>query len=229
MGPRYQFCSIHRPSSTSPGWWQLPVLAAILYDGQTDSRIRPKSERGRVLQPWRFIIFCPSCKGSFKVRDEYAGKQGVCPKCGHVIRIASSTSETQRGVPRPATRARKKRRADWESSSMSASRTSTSRKRSRRRRRPSRPTMGLKALPERLRRGHEDFDFSAETGNSALASRETMLDRCAHFTIFAHARDALPNLPPVSEFVAVRQSVTCRPSANGSPKLMGNLLPIFPN
>jgi len=52
-------------------------------------------------------IFCPSCKGSFKVRDEYAGKQGVCPKCGHVIRIASSTSETQRGVPRPATRAQK--------------------------------------------------------------------------------------------------------------------------
>jgi predicted Zn finger-like uncharacterized protein len=52
-------------------------------------------------------IFCPSCKGSFKVRDEYAGKQGVCPKCGHVIRIASSTSETQRGVPRPATKAQK--------------------------------------------------------------------------------------------------------------------------
>jgi len=48
-------------------------------------------------------IFCPSCKGSFKVRDEYAGKQGVCPKCGQVIRIASSTSETQRGLPRPAT------------------------------------------------------------------------------------------------------------------------------
>jgi predicted Zn finger-like uncharacterized protein len=52
-------------------------------------------------------IFCPSCKGSFKVRDEYAGKQGVCPKCGHVIRIASATSETQRGVPRPATRVQK--------------------------------------------------------------------------------------------------------------------------
>jgi predicted Zn finger-like uncharacterized protein len=52
-------------------------------------------------------IFCPSCKGSFKVRDEYAGKQGVCPQCGHVIRIASATSETQRGVPRPATRAQK--------------------------------------------------------------------------------------------------------------------------
>jgi predicted Zn finger-like uncharacterized protein len=52
-------------------------------------------------------IFCPQCKGSFKVRDEYAGKQGVCPKCGHVIRIASSTSETQRGVPRPATKAQK--------------------------------------------------------------------------------------------------------------------------
>jgi predicted Zn finger-like uncharacterized protein len=52
-------------------------------------------------------IFCPSCKGSFKVRDEYAGKQGVCPKCGHVIRIASATSETQRGVPRPATKAQK--------------------------------------------------------------------------------------------------------------------------
>lgn len=52
-------------------------------------------------------IFCPSCKGSFKVRDEYAGKQGVCPKCGHMIRIASATSETQRGVPRPATRVQK--------------------------------------------------------------------------------------------------------------------------
>ncbi len=52
-------------------------------------------------------IFCPSCKGSFKVRDEYAGKRGICPKCGQVIQIASSTSETQRGVPRPATKAQK--------------------------------------------------------------------------------------------------------------------------
>jgi predicted Zn finger-like uncharacterized protein len=52
-------------------------------------------------------IFCTSCKASFKVRDEYAGKQGVCPKCGHVIRIASSASETQRGIPRPATNAQK--------------------------------------------------------------------------------------------------------------------------
>jgi predicted Zn finger-like uncharacterized protein len=52
-------------------------------------------------------IFCNSCKASFKVRDEYAGKQGKCPKCGHVIQIASATSETQRGLPRPATRAQK--------------------------------------------------------------------------------------------------------------------------
>jgi hypothetical protein len=52
-------------------------------------------------------IFCPSCKGSFKVRDEYAGKQGVCPKCGSVIQIASATSETQRGIPRPATQSQK--------------------------------------------------------------------------------------------------------------------------
>jgi len=52
-------------------------------------------------------IFCPACKGSFKVRDEYAGKQGVCPKCGQVIRIASATSETQRGLPRPASKAQK--------------------------------------------------------------------------------------------------------------------------
>jgi predicted RNA-binding Zn-ribbon protein involved in translation (DUF1610 family) len=52
-------------------------------------------------------IFCTSCKASFKVRDEYAGKQGVCPKCGNVIRIASSASETQRGIPRPATKAQK--------------------------------------------------------------------------------------------------------------------------
>jgi hypothetical protein len=44
---------------------------------------------------------------SFKVRDEYAGKQGVCPKCGNVIQIASATAETQRGVPRPATQAQK--------------------------------------------------------------------------------------------------------------------------
>lgn len=52
-------------------------------------------------------IFCTSCKASFKVRDEYAGKQGVCPKCGQVIEIADSTAETQRGLPRPATRVQK--------------------------------------------------------------------------------------------------------------------------
>ena len=52
-------------------------------------------------------IFCTACKESFKVRDEYAGKQGVCPKCGNIIRIASALSETQRGLPRPATKTQK--------------------------------------------------------------------------------------------------------------------------
>jgi predicted Zn finger-like uncharacterized protein len=83
-------------------------VAGILYDEQTEKKAtyRPIGD-DRGLSRVAIYIFCPSCKGSFKVRDEYAGKQGVCPKCGHVIRIASSTSETQRGVPRPATKAQK--------------------------------------------------------------------------------------------------------------------------
>jgi predicted Zn finger-like uncharacterized protein len=86
----------------------LPIAARILYDEAsklTADLLVLDDDRGasRVA----IYIFCPSCKGSFKVRDEYAGKQGVCPKCGHVIRIASATSETQRGVPRPATKAQK--------------------------------------------------------------------------------------------------------------------------
>jgi hypothetical protein len=57
--------------------------------------------------PVAIYIFCTTCKTSFKVRDEYAGKQGVCPKCGNVIQIASPTTETQRGLPRPATKAQR--------------------------------------------------------------------------------------------------------------------------
>jgi len=49
------------------------------------------------------FIYCTSCKSSLKVKDEYAGKIGVCPKCGSRIRIASPTEETHRSLARPAT------------------------------------------------------------------------------------------------------------------------------
>jgi predicted Zn finger-like uncharacterized protein len=85
-------------------WSALPIPRFIFYDD-------PSAPIGRLDEKVGFsmaiYIFCPACKGSFKVRDEYAGKQGVCPKCGNVIRIANATSETQRGVPRPATGAQK--------------------------------------------------------------------------------------------------------------------------
>lgn len=33
------------------------------------------------------LVVCPSCKTSFKVSDQFAGKQGPCPKCKSPIRI----------------------------------------------------------------------------------------------------------------------------------------------
>jgi hypothetical protein len=33
------------------------------------------------------LVVCPSCKTSFKVSDQFAGKQGPCPKCKTPIRI----------------------------------------------------------------------------------------------------------------------------------------------
>jgi predicted Zn finger-like uncharacterized protein len=107
--PVVQFWSIPEPRSTSA---QRDVVTRFPLPPSFSTMSTPISEIGRKAslkgsEAVAIYIFCPSCKGSFKVRDEYAGKQGVCPKCGHVIRIASSTSETQRGVPRPATRAQK--------------------------------------------------------------------------------------------------------------------------
>lgn len=32
-------------------------------------------------------VVCPSCKTNFKVSDQFAGKQGPCPKCKTIIRI----------------------------------------------------------------------------------------------------------------------------------------------
>jgi hypothetical protein len=53
------------------------------------------------------FIHCNHCKSSLKIKDEYAGKVGICPKCGNAIRIATSNEETQRGLPRPATQEQK--------------------------------------------------------------------------------------------------------------------------
>jgi predicted Zn finger-like uncharacterized protein len=98
--------------SLKPDQHQRNAVTRFPLPPPSSTMVRPISEIGRKAsrkgsEAVAIYIFCPSCKGSYKVRDEYAGKQGVCPKCGHVIRIASSTSETQRGVPRPATRAQK--------------------------------------------------------------------------------------------------------------------------
>ena len=30
---------------------------------------------------------CPACGKKLKVKDEFAGKKGKCPKCGNVINI----------------------------------------------------------------------------------------------------------------------------------------------
>src|SRR3990172_3384010 len=53
------------------------------------------------------FIYCGACKTSLKVKDEYSGKIGICPKCGGAIRIATPSEETQRGLPRPATKEQK--------------------------------------------------------------------------------------------------------------------------
>ena len=84
----------------------LPAPATVRYHkGRScDAKANSRDEKGQTVA---IYIFCPACKASFKVRDEYAGKQGVCPKCGQVIHIASASSETQRGVPRPASPAQK--------------------------------------------------------------------------------------------------------------------------
>ncbi len=49
------------------------------------------------------LIHCTSCHASLKVKDEYAGRVGICPDCGHAIHIASFLEDTQRALPRPAT------------------------------------------------------------------------------------------------------------------------------
>ena len=32
-------------------------------------------------------VICPGCKASFRVSDQFAGKQGPCPKCKAIIKI----------------------------------------------------------------------------------------------------------------------------------------------
>jgi DNA-directed RNA polymerase subunit M/transcription elongation factor TFIIS len=53
------------------------------------------------------FIYCNHCKSSLKIKDEYAGKIGICPNCGNAIRIATPSEETVRGLPRPATQEQK--------------------------------------------------------------------------------------------------------------------------
>ncbi len=35
-------------------------------------------------------VICPGCKASFRVSDQFAGKQGPCPKCKAVIKIPAA-------------------------------------------------------------------------------------------------------------------------------------------
>lgn len=38
------------------------------------------------------LVTCPSCKRNFQVSDQFAGKQGPCPKCKTVIRIPKANA-----------------------------------------------------------------------------------------------------------------------------------------
>ena len=45
------------------------------------------------------LVVCPSCKTSFKVSDQFAGKQGPCPKCKTPIRIPKSEAASPAAAP----------------------------------------------------------------------------------------------------------------------------------
>lgn len=47
-------------------------------------------------------VSCPSCSGSFKVKDEYAGKRAKCPKCGEPMTIPAADFEMADDEPAPA-------------------------------------------------------------------------------------------------------------------------------
>lgn len=44
-------------------------------------------------------VVCPSCKTSFKVSDQFAGKQGPCPKCKAPIRIPKAVATSASAAP----------------------------------------------------------------------------------------------------------------------------------
>ncbi|MGE0606681.1 MAG: hypothetical protein AB7O62_06100 [Pirellulales bacterium] len=37
-------------------------------------------------------VICPGCKASFRVSDQFAGKQGPCPKCKAIIKIPAASA-----------------------------------------------------------------------------------------------------------------------------------------
>jgi len=45
------------------------------------------------------LVVCPSCKTSFKVSDQFAGKQGPCPKCKTPIRIPKAEAASPAAAP----------------------------------------------------------------------------------------------------------------------------------
>lgn len=63
-------------------------------------------------------VSCPSCKTSFKVSDQFAGKQGPCPKCKAVIRIpkadapAAAAPKAPSGAPPGKTAAKNDGKTD---------------------------------------------------------------------------------------------------------------------
>lgn len=58
------------------------------------------------------VTTCGACGAEFKVRDEFAGKRGKCPKCGRPVQVphivaaeAKPSSGLKRAEPLPSTEA----------------------------------------------------------------------------------------------------------------------------
>jgi predicted RNA-binding Zn-ribbon protein involved in translation (DUF1610 family) len=48
-----------------------------------------------------FVITCPGCNASLRLREEYAGKQIKCPRCSHVVSVPAQEPAAEAAPPLP--------------------------------------------------------------------------------------------------------------------------------
>jgi uncharacterized protein YbaR (Trm112 family) len=45
------------------------------------------------------LVVCPGCRKSFNVNEKFAGKQGACPKCKHIITVPKANQQVEVHAP----------------------------------------------------------------------------------------------------------------------------------